>query len=123
MPAHAMNHFTILTKDVAATQDFYSDILGLKVGYRPPITRPGASSSRRAQQRCQPMQRVFRKQRFHGGPFIRTQWPEPLAKGDDGIDAFDPLILLPGTARCLSHQRADWLRHVAAGISGLALCV
>ena len=42
MPAHAMNHFTILTKDVAATQDFYSDILGLKVGYRPPISRPGA---------------------------------------------------------------------------------
>src|SRR5712672_2561593 len=42
MPAHAMNHFTILTKDVAATQDFYSDILGLTVGYRPPITRPGA---------------------------------------------------------------------------------
>jgi len=42
MPAHAMNHFTILTKDVAATQDFYSDILGLKAGYRPPITRPGA---------------------------------------------------------------------------------
>ena len=42
MPAHAMNHFTILTKDVAATQDFYSEILGLKAGYRPPIVRPGA---------------------------------------------------------------------------------
>ena len=41
MPAHAMNHFTILTKDVAATEAFYGEILGLKAGYRPPISRPG----------------------------------------------------------------------------------
>jgi len=41
MPAHAMNHFTILTKNVAATEAFYSEILGLKAGYRPPIVRPG----------------------------------------------------------------------------------
>jgi catechol 2,3-dioxygenase-like lactoylglutathione lyase family enzyme len=41
MPAHAMNHFTILTKDVAATEAFYGELLGLKVGYRPPISRPG----------------------------------------------------------------------------------
>jgi catechol 2,3-dioxygenase-like lactoylglutathione lyase family enzyme len=36
-----MNHFTLLTKDVAATEDFYGDLLGLKSGYRPPISRPG----------------------------------------------------------------------------------
>ena len=42
MPAHPMNHFPILTKDVAATQAFYGEILGLKAGYRPPIVRPGA---------------------------------------------------------------------------------
>jgi catechol 2,3-dioxygenase-like lactoylglutathione lyase family enzyme len=41
MPAHAMNHFTILTKDVAATEAFYGEMLGLKTGYRPPISRPG----------------------------------------------------------------------------------
>ena len=41
MPALAMNHFTLLTKDVAATEEFYGDILGLKSGYRPPISRPG----------------------------------------------------------------------------------
>lgn len=41
MPALAMNHFTLLTKDVAATEEFYSDLLGLKSGYRPPISRPG----------------------------------------------------------------------------------
>jgi catechol 2,3-dioxygenase-like lactoylglutathione lyase family enzyme len=41
MPAHAMNHFTILTKNVAATEAFYGELLGLKVGYRPPISRPG----------------------------------------------------------------------------------
>ena len=41
MPALAMNHFTLLTKDVAATEEFYGDLLGLKSGYRPPISRPG----------------------------------------------------------------------------------
>ena len=41
MPAHTMSHFTILTKDVAATETFYAELLGLKPGYRPPITRPG----------------------------------------------------------------------------------
>ncbi len=41
MPAHAMNHFTILTKNVAATEAFYGELLGLKAGYRPPISRPG----------------------------------------------------------------------------------
>ena len=41
MPVNTMNHFTLLTKDVAATEDFYGDLLGLKAGYRPPISRPG----------------------------------------------------------------------------------
>jgi catechol 2,3-dioxygenase-like lactoylglutathione lyase family enzyme len=41
MPVSAMNHFTLLTKDVATTEDFYGDLLGLKAGYRPPISRPG----------------------------------------------------------------------------------
>jgi catechol 2,3-dioxygenase-like lactoylglutathione lyase family enzyme len=40
MPAHTMSHFTILTKDVAATEAFYAEMLGLKAGYRPPISRP-----------------------------------------------------------------------------------
>lgn len=41
MPAHTMSHFTILTKDVAATEAFYAEMLGLRSGYRPPISRPG----------------------------------------------------------------------------------
>jgi catechol 2,3-dioxygenase-like lactoylglutathione lyase family enzyme len=41
MPAHTMSHFTILTKDVTATEAFYAEMLGLKTGYRPPISRPG----------------------------------------------------------------------------------
>src|SRR5215468_1916389 len=41
MPAHAMSHFTVLTKNVAATEAFYGELLGLKSGYRPPISRPG----------------------------------------------------------------------------------
>lgn len=41
MPAHTMSHFTVLTKDVAATEKFYGELLGLSTGYRPPISRPG----------------------------------------------------------------------------------
>src|SRR5215470_4788331 len=41
MPAHTMSHFTVLTKDVAATEAFYTELLGLRTGYRPPISRPG----------------------------------------------------------------------------------
>lgn len=42
MPVTAMNHFTILTDDVAATVDFYRDLLGLTDGPRPPFEFPGA---------------------------------------------------------------------------------
>lgn len=42
MPAIAMDHFTILTEDIAATVAFYSDILGLASGRRPPFDFPGA---------------------------------------------------------------------------------
>ncbi len=42
MPVTAMNHFTILTDDVAATVDFYRDLLGLVAGPRPPFSFPGA---------------------------------------------------------------------------------
>ncbi len=42
MPAHAMNHFTILTDDVDATIAFYGDLLGLAPGERPPFGFPGA---------------------------------------------------------------------------------
>ena len=42
MPATAMNHFTILTDDVAATTEFYGDLLGLAPGPRPPFAFPGA---------------------------------------------------------------------------------
>src|SRR6195256_4386898 len=41
MPAHTMSHFTVLTRDVAATEAFYGELLGLKTGYRPPTSRPG----------------------------------------------------------------------------------
>ena len=41
MPAQTMSHFTILTKDVAGTEAFYAEMLGLRSGYRPPISRPG----------------------------------------------------------------------------------
>ena len=37
-----MNHFTVLTHDLAATRHFYIDILGLKDGYRPDLGFPGA---------------------------------------------------------------------------------
>ena len=41
MKVHGMNHFTIRAHDLEATRAFYSDILGLKEGYRPPFSFPG----------------------------------------------------------------------------------
>ena len=41
MAVAAMNHFTVLTKDLDATRAFYVGILGLKEGYRPPLGFPG----------------------------------------------------------------------------------
>ena len=42
MPVTTMNHFTILTDDVAAPVEFYRDLLGLVDGPRPPFDFPGA---------------------------------------------------------------------------------
>jgi catechol 2,3-dioxygenase-like lactoylglutathione lyase family enzyme len=42
MPATGMNHFTVLTDDVAGTVRFYVEVLGLKDGLRPPFGFPGA---------------------------------------------------------------------------------
>ena len=42
MAVTAMNHFTILTDDLAATLAFYEEHLNLKPGARPPFTFPGA---------------------------------------------------------------------------------
>ncbi len=41
MAIDAINHFTVLTKDLDATRNFYVGILGLKEGYRPPLGFPG----------------------------------------------------------------------------------
>ncbi len=38
MPAMSLNHYTILARDLEATKDFYTDIVGLSVG-RSPATR------------------------------------------------------------------------------------
>jgi catechol 2,3-dioxygenase-like lactoylglutathione lyase family enzyme len=37
-----MNHFTVLSDDLEATRRFYTGVLGLTEGYRPPLTFPGA---------------------------------------------------------------------------------
>ena len=42
MSIAGMNHFTVLTDDVAATVAFYSDLLGLTEGPRPAFEFPGA---------------------------------------------------------------------------------
>jgi len=42
MPITAMNHFTVLTDDVARTVRFYGDLLGLVEGERPAFDFPGA---------------------------------------------------------------------------------
>jgi catechol 2,3-dioxygenase-like lactoylglutathione lyase family enzyme len=42
MAVQGMEHFTVLTDDLEATQGFYADVLGLEEGYRPPLGFPGA---------------------------------------------------------------------------------
>lgn len=42
MAITGMNHFTVLTDDVPRTVAFYSNLLGLRDGERPPLTFPGA---------------------------------------------------------------------------------
>jgi catechol 2,3-dioxygenase-like lactoylglutathione lyase family enzyme len=41
MPAMSLNHYTIQARDVERTKNFYQDIVGLKVGDRPPLNFPG----------------------------------------------------------------------------------
>ncbi len=41
MPAMSLNHYTILARDLEATRKFYTDIVGLTVGDRPPLNFPG----------------------------------------------------------------------------------
>lgn len=41
MGLNALNHYTIRPADLERTKDFYVDVLGLEVGYRPPLSFPG----------------------------------------------------------------------------------
>ncbi|MBN8888972.1 MAG: hypothetical protein ABS99_07580 [Acetobacteraceae bacterium SCN 69-10] len=41
MPLNALNHYTIRPADLEATRGFYAEVLGLPVGYRPPLGFPG----------------------------------------------------------------------------------
>ena len=41
MPAMSLNHYTILARDLEATKNFYTDVVGLSVGDRPPLDFPG----------------------------------------------------------------------------------
>jgi len=42
MSIQAMNHFTVLARDLAATKSFYIGLLGFRDGPRPPFDFPGA---------------------------------------------------------------------------------
>ena len=41
MPLIKMEHYLVLTGDIDATRDFYRDVLGMTVGFRPPLGFPG----------------------------------------------------------------------------------
>ncbi|MDE0942163.1 MAG: VOC family protein [Alphaproteobacteria bacterium] len=42
MPLERFDHYNVLTKDAAKSAKFYVDVLGLRVGDRPPFKFPGA---------------------------------------------------------------------------------
>ena len=41
MPLNALNHYTLRPVDLERTKDFYTNVLGLPIGYRPPLGFPG----------------------------------------------------------------------------------
>jgi catechol 2,3-dioxygenase-like lactoylglutathione lyase family enzyme len=41
MPLNGLHHYTLRPVDLEATKDFYVDLLGLEIGYRPPLAFPG----------------------------------------------------------------------------------
>ena len=41
MGLQGLNHYTIRPVDLEATKHFYEKVLGLELGYRPPLTFPG----------------------------------------------------------------------------------
>tara|TARA_B100000678_G_scaffold272078_1_gene261254 strand:- start:189 stop:620 length:432 start_codon:yes stop_codon:yes gene_type:complete len=41
MPLEVMEHFNIRASNMEATKDFYCDVLGMRVGERPPFDFPG----------------------------------------------------------------------------------
>jgi catechol 2,3-dioxygenase-like lactoylglutathione lyase family enzyme len=41
MPAQSLNHYTIKVRDLEQTKNFYQEVVGLKVGERPPLPFPG----------------------------------------------------------------------------------
>ncbi len=41
MSLQGLHHYTIRPADLEATKSFYVDVLGLEVGYRPPLNFPG----------------------------------------------------------------------------------
>ena len=41
MGLNALHHFTVKTDDLEATRDFYTEVLGLEVGFRPELGFPG----------------------------------------------------------------------------------
>ncbi len=41
MPAQSLNHYTIKVRDLEQTKNVYCDVVGLKVGDRPPLNFPG----------------------------------------------------------------------------------
>jgi catechol 2,3-dioxygenase-like lactoylglutathione lyase family enzyme len=41
MPLRNLNHVLVLAEDLEATRDFYTEVLGLEMGERPPFGFPG----------------------------------------------------------------------------------
>jgi catechol 2,3-dioxygenase-like lactoylglutathione lyase family enzyme len=71
MPILGFAHFNVCTNNLERSRKFYAEVLGLKDGYRPPFSRPGAWMY------------------LHDQPIVHistSRAPEPLPKKTDAFD-------------------------------------
>ena len=96
MGLNALHHVTVKTNDLEATRDFYSEVLGLEVGFRPDLDFPGYWLY------CGPIPVVHLVPRENGELVVderASRVAEDLVAKTETALLFGALALLPGRAR------------------------